>query len=718
MGNYAFQGCTGLTSFTIPENVASVGDGVFNNCPDLNTLYYNAIQCTIGTEVWPFLSTVHIGAQVKSISGTHDGEETFDGSIKEVHITDIAAWCGIEFGDSVNNPLYQDSARLYLNGEEIKHHVVIPESATYFGSYALYGIDFEYVRMLGHTPPTYNSTSFSFTNSEKGTLFVPFGSKDDYATAGWDDTFVIYEGDLLTLHVSTPGTLLDEVVETGSQPSHVLGLTLSGTLDDADYETMKGMWQLCFLDLADTDSKSLPQGIFSSRPLKAVSLPPSMTTLGASAFENCERLHTINLERITGIGMEAFSGCTALEDSISLPDIRNIGGDAFFNSSLRSVVLGRNAQSVAYDAFSGCRLESITCKSETPPSVSRTFSNIIDKGNCVLYVPQPALADYLRATAWKDFYHMEGVDFGPAYTLTVQSADETQGTTTGGGVYEEGEEITITATALPGYHFVQWSDGNTQNPRTITVTEDKSFYATFEKDVNFFQLTFKCGTGGNVRYAGNTYTNGSVTVSDAEPIRVQVVPQTGYEIASVALDVELLQPDSDGWVSFLVTTDCTLEVKFEAIHYMIDVQCDTEKGQVSGGGEYVYGTQATLMATPYSGYHFVQWSDGNTDNPRTITVTEDKSFYATFESEVNALSTTSIEGLAIYPNPATTHVNIQTEGGIKRVLLHSLASTLLMDEDGHGEATYRLDITRLPQGTYLLTVETPAGIRTERIVKE
>ena len=81
-------------------------------------------------------------------------------------------------------------------------------------------------------------------------------------------------------------------------------------------------------------------------------------------------------------------------------------------------------------------------------------------------------------------------------------------------------------------------------------------------------------------------------------------------------------------------------------------------------------------------------------------------------------STTSAEGLTIYPNPATTHMNIQAEGGIKRVSLHSLAGTLLMDEDGHGEATHRLDLTRLPQGTYLLTVETPAGVCTERIVKE
>ena len=472
IGSLAFYSCTGLTSVTIPESVTSVGNGAFNNCPDLNTLYYNAIQCAISTDVWPFLSTVHVGPQVKSISGG----AFYECPIKEVHITDIAAWCGIEFGSSDDNPLYQDSARLYLNGEEVRH-LVIPDGVTYIADYAFHNIDFEYVYIPSHTPPTYNSTSFSFTSSEKGTLIVPVGSKEDYTTAGWGDIFEIYEGDMLTLHVSTPGTLLNEVVEADSRPSHVLWLTVSGTLNDADYGTMRDMDQLFFLDLSGTDSEALPQGTFSGKPLMEVALPSSMTTLGESAFENCERLYTINLERITDIGSKAFSGCSAL-DSVSLPNIRNIQRRAFANSGLRSVLLGRNAQSVAYNAFDGCNMESIVCKSETPPSVSGTFSGI-DTDNCLLYVPQSALVDYLRATAWKEFFHMEGVDFGPAYTLTVQSADETQGTTEGGGIYDEGTETTITATALPGYRFVQWSDGNTDNPRTITLTADLVLIAEF-----------------------------------------------------------------------------------------------------------------------------------------------------------------------------------------------------------------------------------------------
>ena len=53
-------------------------------------------------------------------------------------------------------------------------------------------------------------------------------------------------------------------------------------------------------------------------------------------------------------------------------------------------------------------------------------------------------------------------------------------------------------------------------------------------------------------------------------------------------------------------------------------------GTVSGGGTYASGTVIELLATPNAGYEFVEWSDGVTANPRTVTVTSDKNFTAQF----------------------------------------------------------------------------------------
>ena len=75
----------------------------------------------------------------------------------------------------------------------------------------------------------------------------------------------------------------------------------------------------------------------------------------------------------------------------------------------------------------------------------------------------------------------EGTPDPITYTLTVLSSDEAMGTVTGGGTYEEGTEVTLTATPTSdGYAFVKWSDENTDNPRTLTVTGNLELTAIFD----------------------------------------------------------------------------------------------------------------------------------------------------------------------------------------------------------------------------------------------
>lgn len=67
------------------------------------------------------------------------------------------------------------------------------------------------------------------------------------------------------------------------------------------------------------------------------------------------------------------------------------------------------------------------------------------------------------------------------FTITANSNNEAWGTVTGGGTYAENVQATLTATAKSGYTFVKWQDGNTTNPRTITVTKNETYTATFEQ---------------------------------------------------------------------------------------------------------------------------------------------------------------------------------------------------------------------------------------------
>lgn len=65
--------------------------------------------------------------------------------------------------------------------------------------------------------------------------------------------------------------------------------------------------------------------------------------------------------------------------------------------------------------------------------------------------------------------------------------------------------------------------------------------------------------------------------------------------------------------------------------YTIRGICKAEQGTVSGAGEYPQGAQVKLTATPKDNYTFVGWSDGDTDNPRTISVDKAATYVAQFD---------------------------------------------------------------------------------------
>ena len=93
---------------------------------------------------------------------------------------------------------------------------------------------------------------------------------------------------------------------------------------------------------------------------------------------------------------------------------------------------------------------------------------------------------------------------------------------------------------------------------------------------------------------------------------------------------------ANGSVNVSTTTKVTGNVTYYAIwqinSYTLTVTAGTG-GTVSGGGTYNYGATAILKATPSAGYHFVKWSDGNTNASRTVTVTGNATYIATFKQD-------------------------------------------------------------------------------------
>ena len=196
------------------------------------------------------------------------------------------------------------------------------------------------------------------------------------------------------------------------------------------------------------------------------------------------------------------------------------------------------------------------------------------------------------------------------------SAYAQNGSVEGAGYYNHGASATLTAKANEGYHFTQWSDGVKDKSRTETVLSSMSFEAEFE--VNSFNITAAESANGVVSGAG-TYSYGAMATLTA-------VANEGYHFTQW----------SDGLTSatrrLTVVEDAEFGATFEINSY--EVKLSAENGTVSGAGTFEHGAEATISAKAAEHYHFVKWSDGNTDNPRKLTVTKNRSLKAVFEADL------------------------------------------------------------------------------------
>jgi len=86
---------------------------------------------------------------------------------------------------------------------------------------------------------------------------------------------------------------------------------------------------------------------------------------------------------------------------------------------------------------------------------------------------------------------------GTSYTISASVNPAESGTVTGAGAYLEGNTCMLTATANPGYQFVNWTKNgtvvSTTNPYSFTVTEAATYVANFE--VSLDPVTIQVGTG-------------------------------------------------------------------------------------------------------------------------------------------------------------------------------------------------------------------------------
>ncbi len=133
---------------------------------------------------------------------------------------------------------------------------------------------------------------------------------------------------------------------------------------------------------------------------------------------------------------------------------------------------------------------------EITPDAGWHIAGITDNGNPVT-VADPSGMTYTLENVTEN--HLVEVTFElNTYTVACSVSPQGAGSVTGAGTYSHGQQVTLTADASTGYHFVRWTENgvqvSTSNPYQFTATASRTLVAVFEQEVSP-QTTFYFAEG-------------------------------------------------------------------------------------------------------------------------------------------------------------------------------------------------------------------------------
>ena len=357
-----------LTEYTIPDSVTSIGNGAFGGCSSLTSVSIGNSVTLIGESAFyncSSLTSVTIGNNITSI-----GNSAFDGcsSLTSVHISDLSAWCKIDFeGYGSSNPLYCANG-LFLN-EELVIDLIIPSDITEIKSYTFCGCSLTSVTI----PDSVTSISYWAFAECRDLKSVTIGNG---VTSIGDDAF--------------------------------------RNCSDLEIINISDLSAWCKIDFNETPLFYTHSLYLNGELVTDLVIPSDITEIKNYAFYYCRSLTSVTIpDSVTKIGEYAFYYCGSLT-SVTIPDsVTKIGDSAFsYCYSLTSATIGNSVTSIGEGAFSACRnLSRVYCKPTTPPTGA--YDMFSDNASArKIYVPTNSVEAYKSTGYWKLYADdIEGYDF-------------------------------------------------------------------------------------------------------------------------------------------------------------------------------------------------------------------------------------------------------------------------------------------------------------------
>ena len=328
--------------------------------------------------------------------------------------------------------------------------------------------------------------------------------------------------------------------------------------------------------------------------LNTISVPNSVTRIGQSTFKNCTSLVEVTLSNeMNTLEKETFQDCSSLKFVRLGGKLTTIGESVFSAcTALNEITLPASVKSIGENAFAGCtKLYDIYCFAMEPPTAyESSFANY----NAFLHVPCDNQRVYLLDVIFGNFKYIECIEAETTPTDTV-----------------------VVTPSLNDAEFI-WPSNSSADSYTLAISKDGEVFCTLTFNANG-QLT-----GIAFAPSRNGQHNAPAAAQTANGFAFTV---TGLD-EGANYTYNLLIQDRSGNTLQSYSGEFRTQSVDDRI---IMVEYDATQGEVIGAGTYLLGDIVTLTVIPNEGYQFATWGDGNTDNPRTLVVTQDTTLTAVFE---------------------------------------------------------------------------------------
>ena len=502
--DYAFQGCSGLTSVTLSEGVTSIGKYAFYFCRGLTAVTIPESVVSIGTDAFANCSelvSVTIPEGLASI-----GEYAF------YNCRGLAS-------------------------------VTIPGGVKNIGSHTFYGCSGLASVMMQEGVTSIGEGAFCNCTGLK-TVTIPSSvtsiGKDAFNNCSGMREYIVAEAN--PAYRSVNGLLL-----TNDGKTLILGVNGEVAIPDG----VTSIKEFAFYRCSGLTSVTIPEGVTSigkyafyyCSGLTSVTIPKGVTSIGEYAFYYCRALTSVMiLDGLTSIEKYAFYNCSGLA-SVTIPEgVTSIGEYAFYNcSGLASVTIPNGVVSVGDAAFSGCSGLAMVTMSKSVASIGNWAFN-----GCV------SMREYIVDEANPTYKSVNGLLLTKDGKTLIWGAN--------GEVVIPNGVTSIRSGAFYGYHGLT----SVMIPKSVTSIGDSEFsYCRGRKDfiVDDANPTYKSINGLLLAKDGKTLirgVNGEVVIPDGVTIIGKEAFSYCSGLTSVTIPESVASIGDDAFYSCSALTSVTI----------------------------------------------------------------------------------------------------------------------------------------------------------------